>query len=86
MLKDSRVRAGRRVPLCITVSVEDYEYAESVLASADPKARDDFFMAAIDALRRQVDATRQFLERNGLYGVEPLPPLQYDVVVKLSAH
>lgn len=76
----------KRVPLSITVSAEDYQFAESVLASPDPRARDDFFMAAIDALRRQVEATRTFLVTNDLYGQEKLPDLQYDIVVRLSTH
>ena len=57
-----------------------------MLASPDPRQRDDFFMAAIDALRRQVDATRAFLVSNGLYGQDNLPNLQYDIVVRLASH
>jgi hypothetical protein len=86
MFHPIRARAGSRVPLAITVSVEDYQFAESVLASPDPRVRDDFFMAAIDALRRQVEATRTFLEEQGLYGQEMIPNLQYDIVVRLATH
>ena len=86
MFDPTRTRAGNRVPLSITVSVEDYQFAESVLASADPRQRDDFFMAAIDALRRQVEATRTFLVAHGLYGQEKLPNLRYDIVVHVATH
>jgi len=86
MFDPTRTRAAKRVPLSITVSVEDYQFAESVLASPDPRQRDDFFMAAIDALRRQVEATRAFLVSNGLYGQADLPNLQYDIVVRLASH
>ena len=86
MFDPTRTRAPSRVPLSITVSVEDYQFAESVLASPDPRQRDDFFMAAIDALRRQVEATRAFLLTNGLYGQDSLPNLQYDIVVRLESH
>jgi hypothetical protein len=86
MFDPTRTRAPKRVPLAITVSVEDYQFAESVLASPDPRQRDDFFMAAIDALRRQVEATRTFLVAQGLYGQDNLPNLQYDIVVRLASH
>jgi hypothetical protein len=86
MIDSSRTRDAKRVPLTITVSAEDYQFAESVLASPDPRQRDDFFMAAIDALRRQVEATRSFLVAQGLYGQEQLPDLQYDIVVRLATH
>lgn len=86
MFDPTRTRAAKRVPLAITVSVEDYQFAESVLASPDPRQRDDFFMAAIDALRRQVEATRAFLVAQGLYGQDNLPNLQYDIVVRLASH
>jgi hypothetical protein len=86
MFDPTRTRAAKRVPLAITVSVEDYQFAESVLASPDPRQRDDFFMAAIDALRRQVEATRAFLVTQGLYGQDNLPNLQYDIVVRLASH
>jgi hypothetical protein len=86
MFDPTRTRAPKRVPLSITVSVEDYQFAESVLASPDPRQRDDFFMAAIDALRRQVEATRMFLVTQGLYGQDNLPNLQYDIVVRLASH
>jgi hypothetical protein len=88
MFDPTRTRARSRVPLTITVSVEDYQFAESVLASADPRQRDDFFMAAIDALRRQVEATRTFLVTHGLYGQDEnaLPNLQYDIVVRVAGH
>ena len=86
MFDPIRARAPKRVPLTITVSVEDYQFAESVLASPDPRQRDDFFMAAIDALRRQVEATRAFLVQQGLYGQDALPDLQYDIVVRLATH
>ena len=86
MFDPTRPRAGNRVPLAITVSLEDYQFAQSVLASPDPRQRDDFFMAAIDALRRQVEATRTFLLTHGLYGQDTLPNLQYDIVVRLATH
>ncbi len=88
MFDPTRTRAGNRVPLSITVSLEDYHFAESVLTSPDPRQRDDFFMAAIDALRRQVEATRTFLLTHGLYGQEEdkLPNLQYDIVVRVATH
>jgi hypothetical protein len=86
MFDPIRARAAKRVPLTITVSVEDYQFAESVLASPDPRQRDDFFMAAIDALRRQVEATRTFLVTHDLYGQDNLPNLQYDIVVRLASH
>jgi len=86
MFDPTRTGAGNRVPLSITVSMEDYQFAESVLASPDPRQRDDFFMAAIDALRRQVEATRVFLLEHGLYGQDNLPNLRYDIVVRLATH
>ncbi len=88
MFDPTRTRAASRVPLTITVSAEDYQFAESVLASPDPRQRDDFFMAAIDALRRQVEAARTFLLTQGLYGQEQdkLPSLQYDIVVRVATH
>jgi hypothetical protein len=86
MFDPTHTGAGNRVPLSITVSMEDYQFAESVLASPDPRQRDDFFMAAIDALRRQVEATRAFLLAHGLYGQENLPNLRYDIVVRLATH
>ena len=88
MFDPTRTRAASRVPLTITVSAEDYRFAESVLASPDPRQRDDFFMAAIDALRRQVEAARTFLLTQGLYGQEQdkLPSLQYDIVVRVATH
>ncbi|MEJ0038973.1 MAG: hypothetical protein WDO68_23410 [Gammaproteobacteria bacterium] len=86
MFDPTRARVLKRVPLSITVSIEDYRFAEEVLASPDPRERDDFFMAAIDALRRQVEATRTFLLTHGLYGQEKLPNLQYDIVVRLATH
>ena len=86
MFDPTRTRARSRVPLTITVSVEDYQFAESVLASPDQRVRDEFFMAAIDALRRQVEATRAFLLTHDLYGQDQLPNLQYDIVVRLETH
>jgi hypothetical protein len=86
MFDPTRTRLPSRVSLSITVSAEDYQFAESVLASPDPRQRDDFFMAAIDALRRQVEATRAFLLTHGLYGQDNLPNLQYDIVVRLATH
>jgi hypothetical protein len=86
MFDPTCTRAPNRVSLSITVSAEDYQFAESVLASPDPRQRDDFFMAAIDALRRQVEATRAFLLTHDLYGQDNLPNLQYDIVVRLASH
>jgi hypothetical protein len=86
MLDPTCTGAESRVPLSITVSIEDYQFAASVLASPDPRQRDDFFMAAIDALRRQVEATRTFLLTHGLYGQKDLPNLQYEIVVRLATH
>lgn len=85
-MPEHSTRSNHRVPLSITLSVEDYEFAEAILASSDPRARDDFFMAAIHALRQQVDATRHYLEKHGLNSDQRVPPLQYDVVVRVAAH
>src|SRR4051794_3890966 len=84
MFDPIRARASKRVPLSITLSVEDYQFAAEVLTSHDPRERDDFFMAAIDALRRQVEAMRSFLLTHELYGQEKLPDLRYDIVVRLA--
>jgi len=86
MRSDIHTCPDARVPLTITLSPEDYEFAQRVLASPDPRARDDFFMAAIHALRQQVEATQIFLERNGIEPDHHLPPLEYSIVVRAMSN
>lgn len=76
----------KRVPLDITLSAEDFEFARALIASDDPQARDDFFMAAIHALRQQVMAAHEYLEKCGLEDNDVLKRLRYDIVVRLEAH
>lgn len=77
---------GERVQLTITLSAEDFEFARNILALDDARARDEFFTAAIDALRMHVDATRHYLEQHGLGPNDPLPLLRYDVIVRPAPH